>query len=118
MILKPIKTEAEYDALMDWVDEQFDLRVKPDSPQGETLQIALLLIKAYEDQYYAIPSPDPIDAIRLKMEERGIKNQDFVGKLGSKSYISAVLNRRKPLTLEMARFFHRELGIPANVLLS
>lgn len=85
MILKPIKTEAEYDALMDWVDEQFDLRVKPDSPQGETLQIALLLIKAYEDQYYAIPSPDPIDAIRLKMEERGIKNQDFVGKLGSKS---------------------------------
>ena len=118
MTLKPIKTEADYDTLMDWVDEQFNRQVKPDSRQGETLQIALLLIKSYEDQHYPIPSPDPIDAIRLKMAEKGIRNQDFVGKLGSKSYISAVLNRRKPLTLEMARFFQRELGIPASVLLS
>lgn len=118
MILRPIKNETEYDALMTWVDEQFDLQVRPDSPQGETVQIALLLIKSYEDKHYIIPLPDPIDAIRLKMEEKGIRNQDFVGKLGSKSYISAVLNRRKPLTLEMARFFQRELGIPANVLLS
>ncbi|GAB3772831.1 helix-turn-helix domain-containing protein [Spirosoma horti] len=118
MKLKPIKTEQEYDELMNWVDEQFDLKTPPNSSQGETLQIALLLIRAYEDEHYSIPAPDPIDAIRLKMEEKGFRNKDFVGKLGSKSYVSAVLNRRKPLTLEMAKFFHKELGIPAGVLLS
>lgn len=104
--------------MMLWVDEQFDRKTPFDSPEGETLQVALLLIKAYEDEHYPIPAPDPIDAIRLKMEENGFRNKDFVGKVGSKSYVSAVLNRRKPLTLEMAKFFHKELGIPAGVLLS
>lgn len=118
MKLKLIKTEQEYDAMMDWIDEQFDKKVPPDSPEGEALQIGLLLVKTYEDQHYPIPSPDPIEAIRIKMAENGFKNKDFVGKVGSKSYVSAVLNRRKPLTLEMARFFHKELGIPAHVLLS
>ena len=118
MKLKPIKTEAEYDDMMAWVDEQFNRKLRPDSPEGETLQVALLLVKAYEDEHYVIPAPDPIEAIRLKMDEKGIRNKDFVGKLGSKSYVSAVLNRRKPLTLEMAKLFHRELGIPASVLLA
>jgi len=62
-------------------------------------------IKTDEDEHYSIPAPDPIEVIRLKMEEKGVRNKDFVGKIGSKSYISAVLNRRKPLTLEMAKFF-------------
>ncbi|UFH53205.1 type II toxin-antitoxin system HigA family antitoxin [Spirosoma sp. KNUC1025] len=118
MKLKTIKTEQEYDDMMTWVDEQFDRKVRPDTPDGEVLQVALLLIKAYEDEHYAIPTPDPIEAIRLKMEEKGVRNKDFVGKLGSKSYVSAVLNRRKPMTLEMAKFFHKELGIPAGVLLA
>ena len=118
MILKPIRTEQEYDQMMSWINGQFDQKVKPATPEGDTLQVALLLIKAYEDEHYSIPAPDPIEAIRLKMEEKGIRNKDFVGRLGSKSYISAVLNKRKPLTLEMAKFFHKELGIPAGVLLA
>ncbi|MVM31803.1 transcriptional regulator [Spirosoma sp. HMF4905] len=118
MILKTIKTDEEYEVLMNWIDEQFDKKTPPESPDGELLQVALLLIKAYEDEHYPIPAPDPIEAIRLKMEELGYKNKDFVGKVGSKSYVSAVLNRRKPLTLEMVKFFHKELGIPAGVLLS
>ena len=104
--------------MMSWIDGQFDQKVKPATPEGDTLQVALLLIKAYEDEHYSIPAPDPIEAIRLKMDEKGIRNKDFVGRLGSKSYISAVLNKRKPLTLEMAKFFHKELGIPAGVLLA
>ena len=117
MTLKTLKTEQEYDELMAWIDQQFDKKIRPDSPEGEALQVSLLLVKAYEDEHYPILPPDPIDAIRLKMEEKGIRNQDFVGKLGSKSYISAVLNRRKPMTLDMAKFFYKELGIPAATLL-
>ncbi len=118
MKLKPIKTEKEYDIYLEWIDQQFDKKIKPNSPEGEILQVALLIIKEYEDKNYPIPMPSPIEAIKLKMEERGIKNKDLVGKIGSKGYISSLLSGKKPLTLELARIFHRELGIPAEVLLS
>lgn len=118
MKLRPIKTEPQYEELLQWLDEQFDQRVPPDSPAGEQVQMALLLVKAYEDAQYAIPVPDPIAAIHLKMAEQGLKPKDLVGRIGSKSYVSAVLNRRKPLTLAMARFFHQQLHIPASVLLA
>jgi HTH-type transcriptional regulator / antitoxin HigA len=82
------------------------------------LQLALLLIKQYEDMNFPIPLPNPIDAIKLKMQDLGLKNKDLVGKFGSKGYVSAVLNKRKPLTLELARMFHKEYRIPANILLA
>jgi HTH-type transcriptional regulator / antitoxin HigA len=118
MTLKPIKTKKEYEAYLEWVDSLFEKKVKPNSPEGGTLQVALLLIKQYEDQHYQIPVPDPIEAIKLKMEEKGLRNKDLVGKMGSKGYISAVLNKKKPLTLELAKIFYRELGVSADVLLS
>lgn len=118
MKLKVIKNKKEYGAYLDWVDEMFDKKVKPNTSEGETLQVALLLIKQYEDRHYPIPVPDPIDAIKVKMNEKGLKNKDLVGKVGSKGYISALLNRKKPLTLELARLFHNELGIPADILLA
>lgn len=118
MKLKPIKSKKDYDTYMEQVDNLFDKKVKPNSPEGEFLQIALLLIKEYEDKHYPIPVPDPIEAIKLKMLEKGLKNKDLVGKVGSKGYVSAVLNKRKPLTLELAKLFYRELGISAEVLLS
>ena len=113
-----IRTEAQYEEYLEWVDQQFDRKVKPDSPTGEKVQVALLLIKQYEDEHHAVPMPDPIEAIKIKMKERGMKNKDLVGKVGSKGYVSALLNKRKPLTLELAKLFHRELSIPAAVLLS
>ena len=118
MELKLIRTEAQYEEYLEWVDQQFDWKVKPDSPTGEKVQVALLLIKQYEDEHHAVPMPDPIEAIKIKMKERGMKNKDLVGKVGSKGYVSALLNKRKPLTLELAKLFHRELSIPAAVLLS
>jgi HTH-type transcriptional regulator/antitoxin HigA len=118
MTLKPIKTKKDYEAYLEWVDTLFEKKVKPNSPEGETLQVALLLIKQYEDQHYQIPYPDPIEAIKAKMQEKGLRNKDLVGKVGSKGYISAVLNKRKPLTLELAKIFRRELGVSADVLLS
>ncbi len=118
MNLKIISSEKEYQQYLDWADEMFDKKVLPESPDGENLQVVLLLIKQYEDRYYPVPKPDPIEAIRSKMLDLGLKNQDFVGKIGSKGYVSAILNKRKPLTLELARLFHTELGIPADILLS
>jgi HTH-type transcriptional regulator / antitoxin HigA len=118
MNLKIIKTKKEYQQYLAWVDEMFDKKVQPGSPVGEALQVVLLLIKQYEDQHYPVPKPDPIDAIKSKMLDLGLKNKNLVGKVGSKGYVSAILNKRKPLTLELARFFHNELGVPADVLLS
>lgn len=77
-----------------------------------------MLIKQYDDIHYPAPTPDPIDVIKLKMQEMGLKNKDWIGKVGSKGYVSALLNKRKPLTLELAKLFHRELSIPAEVLLA
>lgn len=116
--MKPIKTNKDYNTMLAWVDEQFDKLPAKNSVAGEQLELALILIKAYEDERYTIPTPDAIEAIKLKMEEKGIRNKDLVDKIGSKGYISSILNKRKPLTLELAKFFHKELGIPANVLLS
>lgn len=73
MRLKPIKTKKEYAAYLDWVDELFDKKVKPNSTEGEQLQVALLLIKQYEDEHYPVSTPDPIEAINLKMAEKGLK---------------------------------------------
>ena len=118
MKLKIIKNDTEYEEYLAWIDEQFEKQIKPDTADGEKLQIALMLVKQYEDEHYPIPMPDPIEAIKLKMLERGLKNKDLVGKVGSKGYVSALLNKKKPLTLELAKLFHVEFGIPAEVLLS
>jgi HTH-type transcriptional regulator/antitoxin HigA len=118
MKLKPIKNNKEYQTMLDWVDIEFDNLPPKNSERGEQLQIALLLIKSYEDEHFPIPTPDAIAAIKLKMLEKGIRNKDLVEIIGSKGYISAILNKRKPLTLEIAKIFHKELGVPANVLLA
>ena len=118
MNLKPIKNEEQYEEYLEWIDEQFDKKISSNTPEGEQLAVALLLVKVYEDQNYPIPCPDPIEAVKQKMLEKGIRNKDFIGVIGSKGYISSILNKRKPLTLEIAKFFHHQLGIPAEVLLS
>lgn len=118
MELKIIKNDKQYQAYLAWIDKKFDANVPSNDPDGEKVQVALLLLKQYEDAHYPVPLPNAIDAIKLKMQDMGLKNKDWVGKAGSKGYVSAVLNKRKPLTLALARLFHRELHIPAEVLLS
>ncbi len=118
MKLKPLKTKKDYLILLDWLDQLFNKKVKADSPEGEQLQIALLLIKQYEDKHYPVQIPDPIKAIKIKMEEKGVKSKDLVGIIGSKGYISSLLNGKKPLTLEIAKIFHKKFGISADILLS
>jgi HTH-type transcriptional regulator / antitoxin HigA len=118
MELKVIKSEKQYQEYLNWVDELFDKQLIPETKEGEMLQVALLLIKQYEDANYPVPMPDPIEAIKAKMKEAGLRNKDLVGKVGSKGYVSSILSGKKPLTLELAKLFHHELNIPAEVLLS
>lgn len=118
MDLQIIKTEKEYHDLLEWVDTQFDLNIALESREGGQLQIALLLIKQYEDLHYVIPSPDPMEVVKLKMKENGLMNKDLVNWIGSKGYVSALLSGKKPLTLKIAKVLHQKLGIPAEVLLA
>jgi HTH-type transcriptional regulator/antitoxin HigA len=118
MDLQIIKTDKAYIDMLEWVDAQFDLSYPPHTKEGEKLQIALLLIKQYEDAFYPIPVPDPLAVVKLKMEEKGLINKDLVNWLGSKGYVSAILSGKKPLTLKIAKLLHQHLGIPASVLLA
>ena len=117
MKLKPIHSPKEHEAMLDWIDEQFEKGIQKGTPEGDMLEVALLLVKDYEDRQFPIPLPDPVEAIKIKMREKGLRNKDLVGKIGSKGYVSSLLNKRKPLTLDVVRWMHKELGIPAQVLL-
>jgi HTH-type transcriptional regulator/antitoxin HigA len=114
--MKLIKTEADYDVALERIDAIFE--AAPSTPEGDELEVLLLLVKAYEDEHHPVPLPDPIEAIKLSMQERGWKTKDLVPLLGSKSYVSQVLNRKKPLTAQMMRTLHRQLGVPAEILLA
>lgn len=118
MKLAPIKSDEQYERYLEWVDQQFDQGIKPESEVGDQVQIALLLIKQWEDIHYPIALADPIDAIKLRMKELGLRNKDLVIRdYGSKGHVSMLLNRKKSLTIELARRFHKELKIPAEVFL-
>ena len=79
------------------------------------MELLLLVIKDYEDKNHPIPLPDPIETIKIMMEEKGLKAKDLA--IGGKSYVSQILNRKKPLTANMMRILHKNLGISAEVLL-
>lgn len=116
MKIKVIKTERQYDTALKRADEIFNSR--PNTPLGDELALLLLVIKDYEDRHHMVPVPDPIAVLKLKMQEEGLTNKDLVALLGSKSYVSQLLNKKKPLSAEVMRVLHIKLGIPAQVLLA
>jgi HTH-type transcriptional regulator/antitoxin HigA len=113
--IKPIKTEADYDATLAEINTLMD--AEPDTPEGDRLDILVTLVEAYEAKYWRIDPPDPIEAIKLRMQQRGLSRRDLEKVLGSKSRVSEVLNRQRPLTLAMIRRLHTTLGIPAESLI-
>ena len=113
---KVIKTESQYDSALKRANEIFD--ALPNTPEGDEIELLILLIKDYEDRYYPVPPPDPIKAIKLTLEEKGLRAKDLVGVIGSKGYVSQLLNRKKPLTADIMRILHKQFGISAEVLLS
>jgi HTH-type transcriptional regulator/antitoxin HigA len=115
MDIKPIKTEADYEAALDEVEHLFDST--PNTPEGDRLEVLSTLIEAYEEKHYTIPSPDPIETILYYMESRGLSRRDLEPYIGSRARVSEVLNRRRPLTIYMIRKLHAGLGIPAEILI-
>ena len=115
MEIRPIKTEADYRAALDEIERLFD--ATPDTPEGDRLEVLTTLVKAYEEEHYAIPLPDPIEAIQYYMESRGLTRRDLEPYIGSRGRVSEVLNRKRPLSIEMIRRLHTGLGIPAEVLI-
>jgi HTH-type transcriptional regulator/antitoxin HigA len=112
-----IESEEQYNDYLERIEALLNENPDLTSPSGKQLKHLLLLVRTYEEEHYPIPLPEPIEAIKQKMTELGLKNKDLADAIGSKSYISSILNRRKPLTLEIARKLHKSLHIPAEVLL-
>jgi HTH-type transcriptional regulator/antitoxin HigA len=115
MIIKPIKTEADYEAALKEVESLFD--AKPCTNEADRLEVLTTLIEAYEGKHYTIPLPDPIEAIIYHMESRGLTRRDLEPFIGSRARVSEILNRKRPLTMEMIRNLHDKLGISAEVLI-
>ena len=116
MNLKPIKNESDYQNALERLEEIFDAPV--DTKEGDEAEILSLMIENYENEHYPIEAPDPIEAIKIRMEELNLRQKDLVGVIGGKSRVSEILNRKKKLTVEMIRELERILQIPASVLVN
>lgn len=115
MKAKLIKTEEENEAALARLDEIFD--AEPGTPEGDEAELLTALIEMYEQKAYPIDLPDPIEAIKFRMEQQGLKRKDLVPYLGSAPKVSEVLTGKRPLSLTMIRNLVKGLGIPAEVLL-
>ena len=115
MHLKPIKTEADYQGAMRRLEVIFD--AQSGSKEGDELEILGMLIGNYEDKHFLISHPDPIEAIKFRMEQLGYNQADLARVIGLKSRVSEVLSKKRKLTLQMIRQLHNTLGIPTEVLI-
>lgn len=116
MEIKPIKTDKDYDKALERLELIFD--ATPNSKEGDEAEILSLLIDNYESKNHPIGPPDPIEAIKIRMEEMNLKQKDLVGVIGGKSRVSEILNKKKRLTVEMIRELERILHISASVLVN
>ena len=115
MEIKLIKSEADYRNALKRLEIIFDAPI--DSEDGNEAEILSMLIENYENKHYPIEAPDPIEAIKIRMEEMNLKQKDLVGILGGKSAVSEVLNRKKKLTVDMIRELEHMLHISASILI-
>jgi HTH-type transcriptional regulator / antitoxin HigA len=113
--LKVIKTEAEYSAAIERFEALLD--AQPGQPEYDERDVLAVLIERYEDEHFPIDMPDPIEAIKFRMEQSGLSQRDLVPYLGSRSRVSEVLSGKRELTLAMIRSLHSHVGIPADVLI-
>jgi HTH-type transcriptional regulator/antitoxin HigA len=114
MEIKPIKTEKDYNQALERLEKIFD--AKNGSPEGDELEVLGILINQFENEHFPIGLPDPIEAIKFRMEQMGYNQTDLANIVGLKSRASEILNRKRKLSLEMIRQLHDKLNIPTDVL--
>lgn len=114
MNIKPIKTKNDYEEAMLRLENIFD--AKRGTAKGDELEILSLLIEKYEDEHFPIDLPDPVEAIKFRMEQLGLTQTDLANVVGQKSRASEILNRRRKLSLDMIRQLHEKWRIPTEVL--
>jgi HTH-type transcriptional regulator / antitoxin HigA len=115
MTTKLIKTDTDHAAALARIDDIFF--AEPSTPEGDELELLIHLVEEYEKAHHAIESPDPVEAIKFRMEQGGLRQVDLVPFIVNKSKVSEVLSRKRPLSLSMIRALHKGLGIPAHVLI-
>ncbi len=115
MNIKPIKTDTDYRAALKEIKALMSAEL--DSPEGEKLDVLVTLVEAYERKHYPLDLPDPVEAIKFEMEQKGLSVKDLEPMIGKSNRVYEVLNHKRSLTLKMIRRLHEQLGIPAESLI-
>jgi HTH-type transcriptional regulator/antitoxin HigA len=113
--VKPIRSEADYNAALAELERLWGAR--SGTPDGDRLDVLATLINVYEDAHFPIDEPDPIEAIKFRMEQQGLTRKDLEPLIGTRTRVAEVLNRKRSLSIAMIRRIHAKLGIPAAVLI-
>jgi len=115
MDIKPIKTDADYRAALKEIETL--MMAVPDTPEGEKLDVLVTLVEAWESRHYPIGFPDPVEAIKFEMEQKGLTAKVLEPMIGRRNRVYEILNHKRVLTLKMIWRLHQELGIPAESLI-
>ncbi|GAA4814299.1 DNA-binding protein [Marinicella pacifica] len=115
MKIRPIKTEADYKEALSEINQLWGAEV--DTPRGDKLDVLLTLVEAYEDKHHAINPPDPVEAIKFRMEQLSLSRKDLESSIGSRGRVSEILNRKRDLSLKMIRQLHHNYNIPLESLI-
>jgi HTH-type transcriptional regulator/antitoxin HigA len=113
--VKPIRSEADYEAALAEVERLWG--AKSGTAKGDRLDVLATLIDAYENEHFPFDPPDPIEAIKFRMEQQNLTRKDLEGIIGTRTRIAEILNRRRSLSINMIRRLNRTLGIPADILI-
>lgn len=117
MEIRPIRTEADYKAALKEASRLMEHDPEPGTPEGDRLDVLTTLVQAYEAKHYPIDLPDPIEAIKFRMEQAGLTAKDLEPMIGQRNRVYEILNRKRSLTLPMIWKLHQQLGIPAESLI-
>lgn len=117
MDIRPIHTDADYQAALREVAPYFETEPETGSPDGDRFEVMLTLIEAYEAKRFPIDLPDPVEAIKFRMDQAGLTPKDLQPMIGRLNRVYEVLNRKRPLSLAMVWKLHKGLGIPAESLI-
>ena len=117
MNIQPIRNEHDYKEALRALSAWFDNEPEPGTPEGDRFEVMATLVEAYEIRHFPIEAPDPVDAIKFRMEQGGLTVKDLAPSIGKPNRVYEVLNRKRGLTIDIIRNLHRNLGIPAESLI-